>query len=274
MTRTGTPVGSATVSGRLVPGVIVSGALLSGADAVAHRERIWRELRAVGRPDSRFHWDFASFIADFEGSEECGVRVRDLGSYRAGGLLFITPDNSTEALRQQAMDDGRPFLMTTYGIGRGFLLLDPSSVPTDEHRYAATLDGMDRYSRQLSVADLRTLGHIDLLVTGGSAVSRNGVRFGKGHGYFDLEWAMLSELGLTDAASEIADVVHDCQVVDGDLLGDDHDVPVDWIVTPTSTARVTEPGRTAGRIRWDLLAKSPLLMIPPIQELLAERASA
>ncbi len=247
---------------------------LSGADAVAHRERIWHELLTVGRPDSRFHWDFSSFIADFEGSEECGSRVRDLRSYVGGDLLFITPDNSTEALRHQVMADGRPFLMTTYGIGRGFLLLDPAKVPAGEHRYAATLDGMDRYATPLSVGELRKCGHIGLLVTGGSAVSRNGVRFGKGHGYFDLEWAMLSELGLTDSTSEIADVVHGCQVVDDDLLGDDHDVPVDWIITPTASVQVDDPGRRPGRIHWDLLDGSPLMTTPPIQELFAERSIA
>jgi 5-formyltetrahydrofolate cyclo-ligase len=248
--------------------------ILSAADAVAHRERIWDELLRVARPDSRFHWDFSNFIADFDGSEQCAETVRELDAYQKGDLLFITPDNSTEALRRRAMDDGRPFLMTTYGISRGFLYLDPSEVPSQEHRYAATLDGMDRYARPLGIGELRTIGHVGLLVTGGSAVSRNGVRFGKGHGYFDLEWAMLSELDLVDSTSEIADVVHDCQVVDGELEGEEHDVPVDWIVTPTRALHVQDSGRTNGVIHWDLLADSPLRLIPPIQELLAERTTA
>lgn len=248
--------------------------MLSAADTVAHRERIWAELLRVARPDSRFHWDFSSFIADFDGSDACAVAVRELPAYTRGDLLFITPDNSTEALRRQAMDDGRPFLMTTYGIGRGFLYLDPVDVPAGEHRYAATLDGMDRYARPIAIDELRTFDRVGLLVTGGSAVSANGVRFGKGHGYFDLEWAMLSEVGLTDSSSEIADVVHDCQVVDAELEGEEHDVPVDWIVTPTRTLRVADSGRMPGVIHWDLLETSPLRLIPPIQELLAERTLA
>ena len=83
--------------------------------------------------------------------------------------------------------------MTTYGIVRGFLYLDPADVPPAERRYAATLDGMDRYATPVSLREIGELGPVSLLVTGGSAVSRNGVRFGKGHGYFDLEFAMLSE---------------------------------------------------------------------------------
>jgi 5-formyltetrahydrofolate cyclo-ligase len=111
-------------------------------------------------------------------------------------------------------------------------------------------------------------------VTGGSAVSSNGVRFGKGHGYFDLEWAMLSEMGRVDGSSQIVDVVHDCQVVDESLAGEDHDVPVDWIITPTRTVRVADPGRRIGHVRWEMLTGSPLDRIPPIQELRAARNGA
>ncbi len=239
----------------------------------AHRERIWQELRRVARPDSRFHWDFAEFIADFEGSEQCSTRIRELDAYAKEGPTFITPDNSTEDLRRVAMEDGHTILMTTYGIRRGFLLLDPAVVPPTERRYAATLDGMDRYARPVSLAELRDGPTIPLLVTGGSAVSANGVRFGKGHGYFDLEWAILSEIGIVDSESEIADVVHDCQVVDEVLEGEDHDVAVDWIVTPTRTIRVPNPGREPGYVRWHLVEGSEHATTPPIMELNAMRST-
>lgn len=235
----------------------------------AHRVRIWKELAAVARPDSRFHWDFSSFIADFEGSEDCAGRLRALPAYQAGGTVFITPDNSTEALRGQVMADARPILMTTYGIGRGFLLLDSAVVPAADRRYAATLDGMDRYARPVTLAQLRDLPALSLLVTGGSAVSTNGVRFGKGHGYFDLEWAMLSEIGMVDGRTQVADIVHDCQVVEENLVGEDHDVAVDWIITPTRSIEVADCGRQIGRVRWELLEGSPLANIPPIKELQA-----
>jgi 5-formyltetrahydrofolate cyclo-ligase len=241
---------------------------MSAVDAARHRERIWAELAEVARPDSRFHWDFSSFIADFEGSDVCAERVAELDAYRGGGLVFITPDNSTEALRMRAIDDRRPFLMTTYGLVRGFVYLEPDAVPKGEHRYAATLDGMDRYARPVSLAEIEDMAPIDLLVTGGSAISSNGVRFGKGHGYFDIEWALLSEIGRVGDGSQIVDVVHDCQVVDEALRGEEHDVPVDWIVTPTATTRVCEPGRELGRIRWELLEHSPLLNAPPVVEML------
>jgi 5-formyltetrahydrofolate cyclo-ligase len=32
------------------------------------RNKVWVQLRHVARPDSRFHHDYSSFIADFDGS--------------------------------------------------------------------------------------------------------------------------------------------------------------------------------------------------------------
>ena len=241
-------------------------------DTASHRERIWTALREVARPDSRFHWDFAEFICDFEGSDAATERVEALDAWRASDRVFITPDNSTELLRRAAIRSGKQLLVTTYGIRRGFLLLDPAAVPSDEISYAATLDGLDRYAKPVSLFDLRGGEPIRLLVTGGSAISRNGIRFGKGHGYFDLEWAMLSEIGLTDAASEIVDMVHDCQYVDEDLDGEAHDVPVDWIVTPTRTLHVDGLVREPGHVFWDMLGGTEHEHLPPIEDLRAMRA--
>lgn len=36
-----------------------------------------------------------------------------------------------------------------------------------------------------------------------------GVRFGKGHGFFDLEWGMFSDLKLVDENPPVVAVVHD-----------------------------------------------------------------
>jgi len=235
------------------------------------REKVWTSLREVARPDSRFHWDFASFIADFQGSDICSERLRSFESWTSSDLVFITPDNSTEAVRRAAIGDRKPFLMTTYGIRRGFLALDPCDVPVNDLAYAATLDGMDHYGRPVDLNEVADLGHIGLLVTGGSAVSLDGLRIGKGHGYFDLEWALLSEVGATDASTEIVDIVHDCQVVDIEVAAADHDVRVDWIITPTRTIRVEGPRRLPGRVRWELIGGTEFELIPPVLDLATRR---
>lgn len=238
-----------------------------------YRDRIWETLKRVGKPDSRFHWDFSSFIADFDGNEQATALLTDLDVWRTAERVFITPDNSTERLRRAAIRAGKTLLVTTYGIRRGFLQLDPGKVPADEVSYAATLDGLDAYARPVTLDELSGGPLLPLLVTGGSAVSRNGIRFGKGHGYFDLEWAMLSEIGLTGPQSVVIDIVHDEQYVDEHLDGEDHDVPVDWIVTNLRTIAVPHPNRQPGTVRWEMIPGTEHEFLPPIVELRARRAS-
>lgn len=248
--------------------------LMKTDSAQFYRDRIWETLNRVGRPDSRFHWDFSSFIADFEGSDRATARILELAAWQESSRVFITPDNSTELLRREAIRAGKTLLCTTYGIRRGFLQLDPATVPADEVSYAATLDGLDRYAVPVTLAELRGTAALRLLVTGGSAISRNGIRVGKGHGYFDLEWAMLSEIGLTTTRSEIVDVVHDDQVIDDVLRGERHDVPVDWIVTPTRAIHVEGLKRPVGRVYWDLIPGTEHENLPPINELRAAATEA
>ena len=109
------------------------------------RERVFRELRNVALADSRFHFDFGEFIADFEGSQAALDRLTAHPFYQQAQCIFITPDNCVEMLRWQALRDGKLVLMTTYSILRGFWLLDPATIPADRMLHAATLDGMERY---------------------------------------------------------------------------------------------------------------------------------
>src|SRR5580700_6427194 len=103
----------------------------------AIRQRVWADLRRVARPDSRFHWDFAEFIADYEGSEAGAQTIQSLPVWQASDFMFITPDNNLEVVRRMAMQDGKRFVMSTYGITRGLLYLDPQHVPPNSYGWAA-----------------------------------------------------------------------------------------------------------------------------------------
>lgn len=234
----------------------------------AIRRRVWADLRGVARPDSRFHWNFAEFITDYEGSEAGAERIRALSAWRESELMFITPDNNLEVVRRKAMEDGKRFVMSTYGIARGFLYINPASLPADCYGWAATLDGMDRFAQVVGLQDIATLGKFDLLVTGASAISTSGIRFGKGHGYFDLEWAMFSEAHCLTDNPLVVCAGHDCQVIDIDLVGSEFDTRVDLIVTPTRTIPIPkEHGHQPGRVVWERLEPGMVERIPPLQEL-------
>jgi 5-formyltetrahydrofolate cyclo-ligase len=235
------------------------------------REQVWARLRSVARPDSRYHWDFESFIPDFEGSDRATARVLELPEYHAARRVFVTPDNGLRLLREQVMRDGKGLLVTTYGIARGFVNVAPGSVSPSDISLAATMDGLDYLGVPVHIADLITDGPIDLLVTGASGVSRDGVRLGKGHGYFDLEWAMLREAGASGPTTPVVVVVHDCQLVEERIPADVFDVIGDVIVTPSGTLRVDRQAPQPGGIVWNRTDPSLVAAIPPLQELADRR---
>jgi 5-formyltetrahydrofolate cyclo-ligase len=240
------------------------------SDRNESRQNVWNKLRAVARPDSRFHFDFSEFITDFEGSDKATDRLTAMEIYRDARVVFITPDNCLELLRTQVIRDQKVLLMTTYGIRRGFIELLPNDVPAGLEEWAILLDVIERLGRYISLAELQQrYPQIDLLVTGGSAVTYQGARFGKGHGFFDIEWATLYSMGVVDVSTPIVDFVHDCQLVDEELELSAFDTICDYIVTPTQVLHVPSPQKPTGGIYWDRLAPGMMENISILKELQA-----
>lgn len=236
------------------------------------RERVWSQLRDVAKPDSRFAWDFGEFIADYEGSGDGADRLLELADDHECETWLVTPDNNLDPLRERLIERGTPYLMPSYGIRRGFLSLAPTAVPEGQAAFAATLDGMNRFADHVPLdtlkADYRPL---DIMITGASFVTPDGLRMGKGHGYFDLEWAMLRQVGLVNEDTVVVAAVHDVQVLsDGEMADEmaaDHDTIVDYVVTPTETIHVEDAPPKPSGIHWELLSETEIRAIPPLEEL-------
>jgi 5-formyltetrahydrofolate cyclo-ligase len=234
----------------------------------AVREKVWRELRKVAFPDSRFDYDFGEFIADFEGSSEALAQLTQLPCYRSACIIFITPDNCLDELRLHALRDGKLILMTTYAIRRGFRLLDPSKIAPSRYEFAATLDGAEKVTRPITLLELiDEKMSIELMVTGTGAINLKGVRFGKGHGFFDLEWAMLYTIGAISTKTHTAAIVHECQVLDEPLTPEEFDTVCDVMATPSRVMKVPEVKKPVCGILWHRLAPGMLESIPPLREL-------
>jgi 5-formyltetrahydrofolate cyclo-ligase len=231
---------------------------------------VWDRLAEVARPDSRFDDDLSSFIPDFEDSELCIQRLRDSAAYRDAGTIFIAPDNSLQALREQALGDGKRVLVPTYGMRRGFVLLNGAELPASTHALAATLDGMERNGTNLTLTQLRALEPIGLVVTGAVAVTNRGLHFGFGNGFFDLEWGLLRHCSLTTSRTPVVVIVHDCQVLDADIRPSAHDAVADLIITPAGI-RACEPSLPKPEgIFWDEIRMSRDEGGPYVRDLLAE----
>jgi 5-formyltetrahydrofolate cyclo-ligase len=231
------------------------------------RQRIWAKLHDVAKPDTRFHLNFSEVIPDFQGSELATERIVAMPEYRACKYAFITPDNCLVDLRRRMIEAGIPFVMSTYGIYRGFVHVGPGMVPKGAELYAAWLDGMEHFGRPISLEDVAKRGRFDLMVTGASAVSMDGVRFGKGHGFFDLEWGMFTDLGMVDEKTPVIAIVHDVQVVEDKLHPSATDILVDHIATPTRLIEVAGRAKRPFGVKWELLEPEQIAATPPLQEL-------
>lgn len=240
---------------------------MSREEKAGYRLDVWERLRRYARPDSRFHWDFSKFIPDFKGSDRCAEKIRRLPIYRKARLIFITPDNCLEYFREICIRDKKAFLMTPYAIRRDFLYLDPRSVPRGMEALASTLDGIERFAKPVTLRKMMRLGRLDFLVTGVSIVNKKGVRYGKGTGFFDIEWAIFRELGMADEETPIIVVAHDCQVVETDFPHTHYDTIADYIVTPRRIIRVERTERKPLGIDWKILPRELYETIPPLQEL-------
>ncbi|MCB9423261.1 MAG: GntR family transcriptional regulator [Ardenticatenaceae bacterium] len=235
------------------------------------RQLIWDQLRQVAIPDSRFHWNFEEFVPDFAGSEQCVLSIRNMEWYQESKILFVAPDNSLTKVRQQAIEDQKTLIVATYALARGFHLIVPGNVPAGLEHFAATLDGLEIFSKTISLEDILPLGKIDLLITGISLVTDKGVRWGKGHGYFDLEWAMFREVDCVDELTPIIAVGHDCQVVSNELEPSAVDTITDAIVTPTRVINVEKKHAKPSGIHWNYVSPELLERIPPLKTLFTQR---
>lgn len=204
------------------------------------RRVVWERLRDAARPDSRFDLDLHSFVPDFNGGEDAAKRVLALPEWKAAGTIFCAPDNSVERLRFAAIRAGKKILVPTYGLRRGFVHLDGNKIDEADIRHAATLDGMEKYGRRLGPGDLRSVGAIDLLVTGATAVTSDGRHIGGGQRYLALEWMMMLQLGIVDSSVPVVAVVHECQVID-EMVEAQADCLLSHIATNTRMIDVWSP---------------------------------
>lgn len=204
-------------------------------DLSAEWAAIRRELQTLALPDSRFDVDLDQFIPGFAGIDAATERVLASPEFGRAKVLFVTPDNSMQILRWRAIEAGKTLVIPSYGLRRGFLRIAPGAVPGCDALYASWGDGIQHFGEAVAVADLASIGHFDAIAAGAAAVSRDGLRFGMGHRYLDLEWNMFLKAGCLALDTPVWTIVHDVQVLDSNESGDSDNVYADRIFTPSRT---------------------------------------
>lgn len=241
--------------------------LARGHDVKAElREEIWRLL--VERGVARFPMPIQGRIPNFVGAERAASRLSSLREYEGADVVFCNPDSPQRPVREMVLRDGKTLVMATPRLRRGLLVIRPSRLPSWAIRRASTIRGAFRFGRPVRPWEIQ----VDLKVVGSVAVAEDGARLGKGHGYSDLEYAILVECGALSPDTPIITTVHDLQVLRaGQIPMTEHDVPVDIILTPTRAIRTKGAYPKPGGIDWSLVSEQMLRDMPILAEVRARR---
>ncbi|RLG06783.1 MAG: 5-formyltetrahydrofolate cyclo-ligase [Thaumarchaeota archaeon] len=225
------------------------------------REYIWRLLEEKGV--AKFPKPVYGRIPNFVGSEKAASKILELEEYRKARVVKVSPDSPQRYIRYRCLLDGKILIMPTPRLREGFLMLNPSKISRRNYEYASTIRGAFIYGEKISPEDLP---RIDFIVTGSVAVTKNGLRLGKGGGYSELEYAILMEYGKVEQSTPIATNVHDLQIVEW-LPREAYDLTVDIITTPTKTIKVERRHERPPGIIWNLLTDEKIREIAILERL-------
>lgn len=226
------------------------------------REFVWNEL--VQQKVARFPFPTHGRIPNFAGAREAAKRLLAHPLFKKVRCVKVNPDTPQRYLREALLQRGVTVLVPTPRL-TGIPAIDPAKIPADKYGEAAQLSTCARWAEEVP---LKALPSIDLIVTGSVAVTRAGHRCGKGHGYGDLEYGILRELG--QAPVPVVTTVHPLQVV-AELPSDPHDLPVAIIATAEELIEVSRLPPAPSGIDWGRLSPKALDEMPVLRLLQAYR---
>jgi 5-formyltetrahydrofolate cyclo-ligase len=231
------------------------------------RERVWDALETSGA--ARFPFPPHGRIPNFAGADDAAARLAETDAWQSAGTVKANPDAPQLPVRRAALRAGKTVYMAVPRLrdAKCFYELDPERL--DDLQAAPTVSHVADHARQIGPDEADA---IDLVVSGSVAVTEDGARIGKGEGYSDLEFAVLRDLDLVDAATTVVTTVHELQVVDGPespletaavaVPVDVHDVPMDVVVTPDRCIETASPYDRPTGIDWAALSAERIEAMP------------
>ncbi|MFB6093923.1 MAG: 5-formyltetrahydrofolate cyclo-ligase [Halanaeroarchaeum sp.] len=236
-------------------------------DKQAIREEVWDDLEEAGV--ARFPVPPHGRIPNVAGADDAAARLADLSAWQAAEAVKANPDAPQLPVRRRALRAGVTVFMAVPRLSdqQPFLRLDPAEI--EDREAAPTVSHVEEYGTAVGPD---ALPRIDLIVAGSVAVTPSGDRVGKGEGYSDLEFAVLSEAGIVDRDTTIVTTVHERQVIDGPIETASHDVPMDLIVTPERAIETDRRDDRPDGIDWTALEDATIDEIPILQRLAPDRS--
>jgi len=227
----------------------------------AIRKKVWDYLEKEKL--ARFPRPVYNRIPNFVGSEKAGSAIRELREFSAASVIKVNPDSPQAHVRLLVLETGKTLIMPTPRLRGGFLKIDPHEISKQMLRKASSISGAFSVGERIP---LSKVPEIELIVAGSVAVSLEGGRIGKGEGYSEVEFGILQDCGLVNDRTKIVTTVHDSQIVEAFPV-ERHDIPVDYILTPTRLIETrTRMARPKG-IYWELVTEEMLRKMPILAEL-------
>ena len=228
-------------------------------DKASARKAVWDAL--TRKKAARFPFPVRGRIPNFAGAKEAAERLLAHPLFADVRVIKVNPDSPQRYVRRLALERGITVITPTPRLKGSFRKLDPANIPPERYADAASLKRGGEWGEDIA---LDKMPRIDVVVMGSVAVTRDGRRLGKGHGYADLEYALLRELG--NPAMPLVTTVHPLQVVDGFPI-EAHDTPLELIATPEEVIEVKTKRQPPAGIDWERLPPEALEEMPVLREL-------
>ena len=225
------------------------------------RRRIWGLLESRGV--ARFPRPIYGRIPNFIGAEKAAERISEQKEFKSARVIKVNPDSPQMPIRRLILESSKTLIMPTPKLRSGFLLLDPKQIQRRNLAEASSIRGAFKYGRTYPLKDLPC---IDLVIVGSVAVSKDGIRIGKGGGYSEIEYGILRELNLIEEGTPIFTSIHDLQLID-EAPREEHDLTVDLISTPRRIIRIRRVHPQPKGIFWRKLSERRLHEMPILLEL-------
>ena len=224
------------------------------------REAVWRRLRE--KKVARFP-GAEGRIPNFIGAEACARLLSETTYWKKAKVLKVNPDSPQRAIRHAALKEGKVLYMAVPRLrsGKPFIELDPKQIKGSAYA-ASSIKGAAQYGRPVSLEQVK---EIDLIVCGSVAVNRGGARVGKGGGYSDLEFALLTEEKKIGRDIPVVTSVHPLQILPEDVPMTEHDIPLTAIITPDEIIEIKSRSKRPKGIYWKLLPAEKIEAIPVLK---------
>ncbi|XP_037028956.1 uncharacterized protein LOC119069157 [Bradysia coprophila] len=230
------------------------------------RLQTWRKIenkRCAPNPYSIYNR-----VPNFNGADQAAILLSETNEYKDAKNIKVNSDKAQDPVKIKVIEDSKNLYVATARDSKALYakINCPADADEETKRRAIRNQYLSEFGTEIELANKIAL---DMLVLGAVVASKTGHRIGRGNGYVDLDFGILSKAGAITDNTIIVATVHDEQVCDTlpEDLFTEYDVPIDMIVTPTAVFRVEKRLKRPNGIYWSHLSERRLGIVPILQTL-------